>query len=120
MAKIKVNVRPYQGEYDLDMDSQPLTMLEWRWVKKISGYMPLTINEGFRGEDPDVYIALAVIAMARADKINDQDAMRAAERLATAPFDGESIGYVPEQQDGEDDADDPPADPAVTPVRAVS
>ncbi len=64
--RIVINVRPYVGEYDFDIEGEPLTTLEWRWLKKISGYLPMTLDEGFRGGDPDLFVAFAVIALARA------------------------------------------------------
>ena len=33
------------------------TTLEWRWVKKVSGYLPGTIGDGVDGGDPDIFVA---------------------------------------------------------------
>lgn len=86
--RIKIDGIPaFAGEYDLDIGDQPLNALEWRWVKKISGYLPFTIDDGLAGGDPDVVIALAVIAMARAGKITRDQVLAAAEQLADVPFD---------------------------------
>lgn len=82
MARFRINTAPYAGEYDLDLDDEPLTMLEWRWIKKLSGYMPATIGDGVRGADPDVTLALGVIALHRAGKVAERDVMDAADRLA--------------------------------------
>jgi hypothetical protein len=68
-----------------------MTGLDWRWIKKISGYMPTTIQEGFAGDDPDLYLALSIIAMHRAGKIRTTEALLVAEALADAPWDGKSI-----------------------------
>lgn len=100
--KVTINVKPYTGEYPLDLEDKPLTTLEWRWVKKISGYLPLTIGEGFAGSDPDLFIAFAVIALIRHGKIVKEQALLVADRLADHAFDGESIilqlGEIPDEE----------------------
>lgn len=86
MARIKVDgVRQYDGEYELAED-RGLNAREWRWIKKVSGYMPLTISEGFEGDDPDLYVALAVVAMCREGKIASDDWQAAADELSEAPY----------------------------------
>lgn len=96
--------RGLDGDYPFDLEEHPLTTLEWRWIKKISGYMPLTIDEGRRGGDPDVVLAFATIALVRAGKVDKSRALIAADQLAELAFDGESISV---ETDGEDDADPP-------------
>ena len=39
-------VKPWDGEYELDED-RAFNAREWRWIKKVSGYVPLTLGEGF-------------------------------------------------------------------------
>lgn len=90
MATVTVNIEPFKGTYDLDPDI-PFSGLEWRWIKKIAGYLPLTINAGFEGDDNDLYIVLAVIALHRAGKIQPSQALRVSDALADAPVNGESI-----------------------------
>ncbi len=86
--RIKIDGIPaFEGEYDLDISDQPLNALEWRWVKKVSGYLPFTIDDGLAGGDPDVVIALAVIAMQRAGKITRDQVLQTADQLADMPFD---------------------------------
>jgi hypothetical protein len=109
--KIVLNLPRYKGEYELDLEDSPLTNLEWRWVKKISGYLPLTMADGWKGGDPDLFVAFAVVAMARAGRIQKEEALTVADSLMDAPFDGASITFVGEEAD----ADDPPAEPATTP-----
>lgn len=96
------DARRYDGEYDFDLADESLTTLEWRWVKKISGYLPLTIGEGWVGGDPDLFLAFAVIAMRRAGKIGKEDALVAAEQLE----DGATIRFVGDEVP---DADPPQA-----------
>jgi hypothetical protein len=77
--------KPYDGEYEFDIAEEPLTTLEWRWIKKIAGYLPLTVDEGFRGADPDLFLVFAVIALCRNGKIDPKDVYRIADRLAEEP-----------------------------------
>lgn len=114
---VVAGVKPYDGEYELDVEHDPLTTLEWRWVKKISGYLPLTIAEGMAGADPDLYCAFAVIAMRRAGKIDKDDAMHVADRLADAPF-GSAITIEGDKDEVEEegplgltDVPQPPSEP---------
>lgn len=90
MAIVKVKVERYKGEYPLESD-RPMDAFEWRLIKKISGYMPMTIDAGFAGDDPDLYIALAVIALLRAGKIRKEEALLAAAIFDSAPVSDESF-----------------------------
>lgn len=101
-----VSVPPYEGEYPFDLNGQPLSTLEWRWVKRISGYLPLTVSDGFAGGDPDLFVSWAVIAMVRAGKITKDEIMPVADLLAEAPFDGAAISFKGEVSE-EDEADPP-------------
>lgn len=97
-------IRPYDGEYDLDLDEQPFTILEWRWIKKVSGYLPMTLPDGIAGDDPDVYLVFALIALARAGRVRDDEIYTAADRIARSPFQG-TIRFVSDT--AEVPADDP-------------
>ena len=105
-----VNVPPYEGEYEFDLEAQPLTTYEWRVIKRISGYLPLTAQEGFAGADPDLFVAWAVIAMVRARKVEEADVMEAADGLARAPFDGTAITFKGGTE--EEPEDDPLPEPS--------
>jgi hypothetical protein len=63
--------------------------------------MPLTVSDGFAGGDPDLFVALAVVAMTRQGKVERDDMLRVADELAEMPFDGASITMV-----GDEVADD--------------
>ncbi len=120
--RIVLNTPRYKGEYELDVEDQPLTALEWRWVKKISDYMPTTISDGWEGADPDLFVAFAVIALSRAGRVEKKDALMVAEWLSELPFDGNSITVASDPvEEAEGDADDPPAGPASesTPMRSI-
>jgi hypothetical protein len=93
----------YDGEYHLDVENRALNGREWNWIKRISGYMPNTIKEGFQGEDPDLYVALAVVAMAREYRIDRTEGIQVAEALSELPFDGTAITFI-FPQSAEDDA----------------
>lgn len=101
MATMIVRVPPWQGEYELDED-RSFNTDEWRWIREISGYMPLTVQDGFAGGDPTLFVALSVVAMNRNRKIADGEVVEVARRLAKAPFDGEAITMVGDNV--EDDA----------------
>lgn len=93
MTKIVISgIKPWDGEYDLDSE-RAFNTREWRWIKQISGYLPLTIDDGFKGGDPDLFVALAVIAMNREGRISRDQGLDVAETLAEAPFDGASIMF---------------------------
>lgn len=110
-AKIVLNTERYRGEFELDIDGEPLTSLEWRWIKKISGYMPLTLDEGLAGGDPDVVLALAVIALVRAGRVAESEAVATSEVLARAPADGTAITLIA----SEEDEQSPPDEAALMP-----
>lgn len=113
MDKIIIeNIRPWDGTYNLDLEDQPLTMLEWRWVKKISGYMPLTIDDGLTGGDPDVVCAFAAIALHRSGRVGKEQVIAVADQLADAPFDGSAIRLI---ADEEETITDPPSTAATEP-----
>lgn len=57
--------RRYDGEFELDLAGEPLTILERRWIKQISGYVGAAVSIGWAQDDPDVDLALTVIAMFR-------------------------------------------------------
>lgn len=113
--RVVITVPRYKGEYELDADGEPFTTLEWRWIKKISGYLPLTIADGLAGGDPDVVLALAVIALVRAGKVDRQQALDAADTLADAPVDGAAIQLLASVEEEAADESPPDQPPAISP-----
>ena len=95
-------VPPYDGEYELDTD-RAFSTREWHWIKKIAGYMPLTVGEGFAGGDPELFVAVAVIAMCRSGKIRREDALQVAEHIAEAPYELTTITLVGGAQEEAED-----------------
>lgn len=113
MASIRIsNIPPYDGEYEFDQD-RSFTTRELRWIKQIAGYLPMKLGEGLEGGDADLYIALALIAMNRAGKVDREDVLEVADKLADVPFDDSCITFVM----GEEADADPPA---VTPEPVAS
>lgn len=112
--KIILDTPRYKGEFELDIEDEPLTALEWRWAKKISGYTLGTAGDAITDTDPSFYIAMACVALVRAGRIQRSDVYQVADELSDLPFDGSSIRYVgavPEETDV-----GPPAGPAAAPV----
>lgn len=103
-------VRPWDGRYEFDLDEQPLTVREWGWIKRHSGYMPLTADDGLRGFDPELFSIWAVIALRRAGKIQPAEVAEVFERFADAPFGG-AISFEGSDA-GEADAGPPPSSSA--------
>lgn len=97
MSRVVIRgMKPWDGEYDLETN-RPFNAREWRWVKKISGYMPLTLKEGFEGGDPDLYLALAVIALCRAGKIEREQGLELAEELSEADMTDAAITLIADE-----------------------
>lgn len=88
-----VSVPPYEGEYDFDIAAHPFSTVEWRWIKQIAGYMPLTIEKGWEGGDPDLFLAFAVIAMRRSGKIAKAEVLQVAAEIEEAVVDGTAISF---------------------------
>src|SRR5262245_17965120 len=101
-------IRPWDGHYELDLEEQEPTTREWGIVKKFSGYLPLTIEDGLKGGDPELFCAFALVALRRAGKIEPTDLQQVYHRLADAPF-GATIRLEAYQAVEEDDAGRPPA-----------
>jgi hypothetical protein len=94
---------PFDGEYDFDLDIQPLTAAEWHWIKKIAEYLPMTVEQGWEGRDPMLFVAFAVVALHRAGVITQQQAFQTGKQLADMP-----VGCITYQ--GEVEEEDPPAE----------
>jgi len=79
-------VKPWDGRYEFDLAGQELTTREWGWIKRLAGYLPLNIDDGFQGADPELFAAFAAIALYRAGKVEQRDVPDLFERLQDAPF----------------------------------
>jgi hypothetical protein len=79
-------VKPWDGRYEFDLDRQELTTREWGFIKRYSGYLPTTLEEGIEGADPEFFCVVAVIALRRAGRIGNADVQQTFDRFADAPF----------------------------------
>ena len=95
--------KPWDGRYRLDLGDDFSTH-EWGWIKRLSGYMPLTVDDGYDGGDPELFAALAVIAIRRAGRIDWDGARAVFDRIGEGPF-GSTCRLEPDE--GEDDAGPP-------------
>ena len=79
------NLPPYDGRYELD-PARELTTREWGWIKRLSGYGPLTVDEGRRNVDPELWTVYALILLHRAGKLEAGQVPDMFERLADQQF----------------------------------
>jgi len=79
-------VMPWDGRYPFDIADNEPTTREWGHIKRLSGYLPTTIEDGLRGADPELICAFAVIALRRAGKIQNDEVQALFDRFADAPF----------------------------------
>jgi hypothetical protein len=92
-------VKPWDGRYPFDLEGDELTTREWGYIKRLTGYMPLTLEEGFDGGDPELFACFAVLMLKRAGRITAEQVEDVYERLIDAPF-GSTI-----RLEADDDAD---------------
>lgn len=97
----------WDGRYEFDLEQQPFTTREWGWIKRFSNYLPLTIDQGWRGGDPELFAAFAVISLYRAGRVTPADAAEVFERFVDAPFGGTIRLETDEPADEGDDAGPP-------------
>ena len=101
-------VSPWDGRYPFDIADNELTTREWGYVKRFSGYLPTTIEDGLRGADPELICAFAAIALRRAGKVEQPDEMqRLYDRLADAPF-GAAVQLETDSTETDEGDADPP------------
>lgn len=89
-------IQPWDGLYELDMDANELTTREWGWIKKYSGYMPLTVQQGLEGGDPELFACFALIALRRAGRLELPEIPGFMERLLDEGF-GSKISLEAEE-----------------------
>jgi hypothetical protein len=102
------NVAPYEGRWEFDLDNRELTTREWGWIKRLAGYLPLTIEEGLA--DPELVVVFACIALRRAGKVEVREVPAVFEQLSDAPF-GSSVTMETDvkEEEAEGDAGPPPS-----------
>jgi hypothetical protein len=99
-------LRPYDGKYEL-APTDHWTTREWIWIREISGYLPLTLDEGLAGGDPSVFAAFAVIVLVRAGKLTPNEVDDFHARILDAPFGPTVRLELGEREPEEDDAGPP-------------
>ena len=111
---IVTGIPPFDGEFELDLSTRVFSTLEWRWIKKISGYLPLTIQEGLEGGDPDIFVVMACIALYRSGRITKEQVYNVSDVLAEPPFDGAAIQIIVGERDEEAGDERPPVSSPMT------
>ena len=106
MDYIVLDVAPYEGRWEFDLDGRELSTREWGWIKRLSGYLPLTIEEGLA--DPELITVFACIALRRAGKVEPRDVPGVFEQLSDAPF-GSSIVMETDTEEVAGEAGPPPS-----------
>jgi hypothetical protein len=101
-------VRPYDGRYEFDLRGSTFSVREWGWIKRYSGYLPLTIDEGLAGSDAELMAVFALIALSRARRLATEDVPDAWERFADAPGVVTVRLELTREVAAASDADDPP------------
>ena len=112
-------VKPWDGRYEFDVAGQELTTREWGWIKRLSGYLPLTIDEGFDGADPELFATFAAIALHRAGKVDAREVPAVFERLQDAPF-GATIRLTSDSEAVTEENPSPPNSNASTPISGAA
>jgi hypothetical protein len=100
-------VPPWDGRYQFDVADEEPTTREWGWIKRLTGYLPVNIDEGLRGADPELFTVFAAIALRRAGKITQAEVPDIYERLIDAPA-GVTIRLESDQPVDDEVVDSPP------------
>lgn len=99
-------VAPYDGRYELDLGRQPFTTREWGWIKRLSGYLPVTLNED-TFTDPEFVGALAMVVLVRAGRVERPDVPAVFDRFQDVPFGTTITVEAGEEEETEADAGPP-------------
>jgi hypothetical protein len=102
-------VKPYDGRYEFDLENNELTTREWGWIKRLSGYLPLTLEEGLMGADPELFACFAVLMLRRAGKVSNTDVQELFDRVCDAPFGSTIRLEADDTEEAEADDAGPPA-----------
>jgi hypothetical protein len=100
-------MKPYDGRYPFDINDSNLTAREWGWIRRLTGYYPMTWDEGIGGYDQELFACLAVITLRRHGTIDKNEVPGLYERLIDHPF-GTIVTLELDEQEA--DADGPPAE----------
>ena len=103
--------KPYDGRYQFP-DPDEFTTREWGWLKRLTGYLPATIEDGYKGVDPELIACFAVISLRRAGRVDTAAFPDVFEKLRDVPFDGTRVRIESDDADAETDADAGPPPPS--------
>jgi hypothetical protein len=101
-------VKPYDGRYPLVVGDD-MTTVELGWMKRFSGYLPLTVDTGLAGGDAELFCVLAAVALCRAGKITADEVPQVFERLSAVSFARMFTLYADDDEPVEGDDAGPPA-----------
>ena len=107
MDYIVISGSPYDGRWEFDLAGRELTTREWGWIKRLSGYLPLTIEEGL--VDPELICVWACVALTRAQKVERKDVPAVFETLSDLPLSAIKMETDVVEEKVEDDAGPPPS-----------
>jgi hypothetical protein len=97
-------VKPYDGRYEFELGDE-LTTREWGWIKRLSGYLPSTLDSN-SSDDPELVCVFAVIALHRVGRITRDEVPSVFDKLIDAPY-GSTLTLEVGESDGDDDASPP-------------
>jgi hypothetical protein len=106
-------VPPYDGRYEFELRDRAFSVREWGWIKRHTGYLPLTLDDGLAGVDAELLAIFGIIALVRAGKVVRDDVAAVWERFADAPG-VITIRLELEGHEDEAEAPDPPTPPSST------
>jgi hypothetical protein len=102
MKLVITGVKPYDGSYDMIRFNRR----ELGQIRRLSGFMPMEIEDAFNGGDAELITAVAVLALLRADRIQLDAVPEMFGRLLDS--DDADIDLVADTEEEKDDAGPPP------------
>jgi len=90
------------GRYEFDLADLDMTLREWQWIKRHTGYMPLTLIEGLAGGDAALMTVTALIIVRRQGGLATEAFDDTFARFMDAPL-GPSIDFTLEGVDEDED-----------------
>lgn len=99
--------KQWAGRWPLDLENEELTTRELGWIKRFSGYLPLTMGEGLAGGDAELFAAYAVIALVRAGTVQRDAVADVFDRLIDQPF-GATLRIEADEEEQEGEQSGPP------------
>ena len=96
----------WDGSYEIELPPvRRFTAREWGWIRRLTGYTPVSITGPDASGDPEIDVVLAVIALRRHGRITIDEAAATYERLVDLADD--RIRFESDEE-SPGDADGPP------------